>query len=245
MNRIDIPKFYEPNQRYWTDGKQVFYVDTPIVNVDPETFELYIGWFAKDKSHCYLEGDVFKKANAETFKVLNWAFSKDKNNVYTNRGILKDADPNTFVVIGDCYNEEVYLHPCGFGKDNNHIFYYAYGGRTMILKDADLDTFTALTNYFGKDKDNVWWNGKKLKNANPETFKLIDNSYGSDGKNIYCGNELLKGADVATFEIIEGQNYGKDKNYVYNGSTPIDFSTPNWQYDAEQVSEFIKKNRNK
>lgn len=219
MNRIEIPKSYDPNQRYWTDGKQILYIETPIKDIDLTTFELYNGWFAKDKSHCYLEGSVFKKANVETFEVLNWAFAKDKSNVYTNRGILKDADSDTFVAIGDGYNEELYIRPCGFGKDKNHIFYYVYGGRTMILNDADLDTFTALTNDFGKDKNYVWWNGKKLKNANPKTWRLLENGNSIDDKNAFSGNEIIKGVDVETFTCFtdeKGFGYTKDKNHIYN-----------------------------
>nr|WP_163271693.1 DKNYY domain-containing protein [Dysgonomonas sp. 511] len=197
MNEIQIPQTYDMDIRYWTDGANIFYAgpDFIIKKADIKSFTLYTGWFAKDKNRCYFEGSAFKKADPETFEVLNWAFAKDRNHVYTNRGILKDADPNTFEVLDDGYLRYVWIAPTGFGRDKNHIFHYAYGGKTQILKDADFDSFVVVDHDFGKDKNSVFWNGRKLKNANPATWINVD-IFSTDGENFYAGSDLLKGAEV-------------------------------------------------
>ena len=198
MNKIEIPAIFDNDIKYFIKDNKIYYTPgTEIKMADLETFELYIGWFAKDKNNCYFEGSVFKKADVETFEVLNWAFAKDKNHVYTNRGILKNADPKTFVVMGDGYYKNVFANSAGFGKDEKHIFYYVNGTKTMVLKDADVKTFVAVTNFFGKDNNFVFWNGKKFKNANPKTWGLLDkDAFSTDEKNVYLGEELLKGTET-------------------------------------------------
>ena len=248
MTKITIPTVYDNDTKYYIDGEKVYFTpNNEIKGADIKTFELYIGWFAKDKNCCYFQGSVFKSADVGTFEVLNWAFAKDKNNVYTNNGILKNADTKTFEVMGDGYNKLSWIIPGGYGKDSEHIFCYVYGTKTIILKDADIKTFEFVTDLYGKDKNYVFWNGKKLKNANPKTWKLLDgNAYSVDDKNAYCGNELIKDVDVKTFEVFTDKNgghYARDGKFIYNNSVRIGISTPDWFFDTEKVNVFLEKQK--
>jgi len=250
MTRIDLPTASDAEIKYFTDGNKIYWLtsDYEVKGADLSTFELYVGWFAKDKNHCYFEGAVFKKAETETFEVLSWAFAKDKNNVYTNRGILKDADPESFEIMGNGYElgPAGWVTPVGYGKDANNIFYYAYGTKTIKLKDVDIKTFVEINNFYGKDDNFVFYNGMKLKNANSKTWKLLDGyAYSIDDMNAYCGKELINGADVETFVLFSDKKYGgeyaKDKNYIYNHSIRIGVSREDWFFNENEIKEFMKK----
>ena len=255
-NKIALPTTHDFDIQYYTNRNKVYFgypgsgsgkPRGEIKNADLATFELYVGWFAKDKNHCYFRGSVFKQADVKTFEVLNWAFAKDRHNVYTNKGILKEANPQTFEAMCDGYYKGFFIDPRGYGKDANHVFLYIYGTKTIKLKGADVDTFVHVVGLFGKDKNSVFWNGKKLKGANPKTWGLLknDSAYSADDKNAYCGSDKIKGVDVDTFEIYidkkNGNRFARDKNYIYNHDIAIGRSTPDWTFDTVEVKEFIKK----
>ena len=79
MTKIPLPTAYDFDIQYHTDGTKLYYARCEIKDVDLASFELYVGWFGKDKNRCYRRGTVFAEADLETFEVLNWAFAKDKN----------------------------------------------------------------------------------------------------------------------------------------------------------------------
>lgn len=81
---------------------------------------------------------------------------------------------------------------------------------------------------YGKDKKNVYYEGKKVKNADAKTFEILGYTpeyrsmaicyfYGKDEKNIYYRGEVLKEADVKTFKV-SGAYEAEDKNYNYKGN---------------------------
>jgi hypothetical protein len=271
MTRIALKTDYDyaDDTRYYTDGDKVYFAEhgfgaKEIRKADLETSELFIGWFAKDKNHCYFNGSVFKKADVKTFEVINWPFAKDKNNVYTNKGILKDADPQTFEAMGDGYYRNPAfgtISPIGYGKDTNHVYFYNHDSGTFKLKDADAKTFVYVAGRYGKDKNYVFCGGCKLKNANPETWKLLDGYYSKDDNNAYYLSEPMnihqvrsegqfkrlsrseyKGVDIETFEVFtyNGDLFAKDKNYIYNDFYKMAVSTDDRFFDSDEVKDFLK-----
>ena len=95
------------------------------------------------------------------------------------------------------------------------------------VKEADSKTFKDMGDY-GKDKKNVYYEGKKVKNADAKTFEILGYTpeyrsmaicyfYGKDVKNIYYRGEVLKEADVKTFKV-SGAYDAEDKNYNYKGN---------------------------
>lgn len=53
----------------------------------------------------------------------------------------------------------------------------------QIIKEADPNSFQNLGNKYGKDKHNVYYNGKQI-NAKTETFQVIGDGFSTDGKKI-------------------------------------------------------------
>ena len=79
------PRFYlEDTQEiigYWTNGKLVFYRDTPVKRANPETFVYYNSLFSKDDSRCYIAGRELKRADPSRFEVLNECYATDRRTV--------------------------------------------------------------------------------------------------------------------------------------------------------------------
>lgn len=108
------------------------------------------------------------------------ALAKDSKNVYVSsrgqRDVLPGADPESFTIIQD--NQTIYA------KDYNSV-YVPTGCRNYKvtkLVGADPNTFKAVglygSNYFGIDKNNVWYYDKKtcmpikIKGAMPDNFNF-------------------------------------------------------------------------
>nr|WP_314114917.1 DKNYY domain-containing protein [uncultured Leptotrichia sp.] len=61
-------------------------------------------------------------------------------------------------------------------KRNGEIYYRDWSEeKTRILKNIDKKSFEILENDFAKDKNNIYYQGKKLNNVNPNYFKIVDN----------------------------------------------------------------------
>jgi hypothetical protein len=87
------------------------------------------------------------------------------------------------------------------------------------LRGADPKTFEILSDDYGKDKKNVYYDDKKISGANPKTFKVLNSQYGKDLNNAYYLDKKIKGADPDTFTVTDDLPWPtvQDKNYTYYG----------------------------
>ena len=139
----------------------------------------------------------------------------------------------------------VYSDTCnaGFYKIEGNKVYYAYDmnpipdivelGELEEIKGADSRTFNEKADY-GKDKKNVYYEGKLIKEADVKTFEILSNEnevqnsarravcyyYAKDRKNVYYRGQIMNGADVKTFKVLENLN-AEDKNFQYKGGEKI------------------------
>ncbi|WP_343618554.1 DKNYY domain-containing protein [Flavobacterium sp.] len=235
---------YKENERYWSDGKLVYFRYNIIKNADLGSFEQFPGSWAKDKKYCYSLYTRLKNADVFTFEVLNYTYAKDKNNVWTLAGRIPEADPATFEVCDEGKQSQGFTFvlsdqnkrekiesflPYGFGKDQNNVYYYDFALKTKILKNAIPSSFKSLNDgYFGYDENSVFCGKSILPKANPKTWKKLEDNYfySKDQNRIYYFNTLMKEADAASFEIVivpsifeTPKHYAKDKNFFYFSDT--------------------------
>ncbi|BBM52608.1 hypothetical protein JMUB3935_1587 [Leptotrichia trevisanii] len=178
-----------------------------VENVDLNTFKILNDKYAKDDKSIYFLGNKsFEDVDIKTFEVMPQYYSKDKNNVYRpiNEWIreINGANPKTIKVLNQYYS-----------KDDKNVFYDS----DKIL-NADVNSFVVLDkeNGYAKDKNLVYYFGKKIEGANPKTFEIIsDGMYSKDDKNVYATVDIIKGADPQTFRRIPETNYARDKNTLY------------------------------
>ena len=107
---------------------------------------------------------------------------------------------------------------------NNGKVYYQRLKYRDEMTDADAPTFKNLDYFYAKDKNNVYYNNKKLSKADSKTFEAFQN-YGKDRNNVYYREILVKDADPQTFRenktwqnTKDGIEYmAEDKNNYYTG----------------------------
>jgi len=84
------------------------------------------------------------------------------------------------------------------------------------VEGADTLSFTMLKNYqfYGKDKNAVYYKGIKIEGANPVSFEMIGGSsdtfghvdgYTKDDKYIFIANKKIDSADVNTFNLLHSK----------------------------------------
>ena len=200
---------------------------------DVDTFEVLDDEYSKDKHNIYYDGITLSDVDMDTFQIImpNY-YAKDKNSVYSGHKKIKGANPKTIKVLNIAYI-----------KDDKTVFSDFSFSNT--LKNADVKSFEALGEYYGKDKNNVYLMGEKIKKADVKTFQVISeesfNHYSKDKNNVYLGTYIIEGADPKTFEIIkEKPTYSKDKKYLYYSGKKIDEIRDNLENMSAGVLDIIK-----
>ena len=221
--------YFRNNGKLYEAG--TFLENTTVEDVD--TFEVLDDEYSRDKHNIYYDGVTLSDVDMDTFQIImpNY-YAKDKNSVYSRHKKIKGANPKTIKVLNIAYI-----------KDDKTVFSDFSFSRT--LKNADVKSFEALGEYYGKDKNNVYLMGEKIKKADVKTFQIISeesfNHYSKDKNNVYLETYIIEGADPKTFEIIkEKPTYSKDKKYLYYSGKKIDEIRENLENMSAGVLDIIK-----
>jgi len=178
-----------------------------------------------------------EKADLNSFEILKpvsginkffetrWA--RDKNHVYYSRYIVEGADPETVVVLNQHHardKEHYIMGQYALKNDSTLIFYpnlmaknkeavYHKDGRKFIYADAE--SFSYLNEFYQKDKDYVFCEGKEMLEADITTFKVVGKErFGYDKKLAFFGRNPIKMADINTWEWL-ADYYSKDHQNVF------------------------------
>ena len=189
------------------------------------------------------------KIDKETFQEISAVYSKDKNGVYVieNRGWkkLEGLDPVTFEIINISGSARQYL------KDKNGVYSIDGDSDNLVLEKLPYDpqTYEVINQLYSRDKNNIYYDNKKIEGADLLTFQRIDEYiYSKDKNNIYFRGKKISGVDKETFEKIDKYNYSKDKNNIYYDDKKIegvDKNTFELTYDfGSVVNEYYSKDKN-
>lgn len=138
--------------------------------------------------------------------------------VFDKFSCIPGASAKTFEVLDDNF----------YAKDDKNIYAYQmtyeYEDRVAIIKEADRNSFVALTDGFAKDKNRVYVTGfgyYEVLDLDPISFeRLPGGDYLKDNRYVYhrfCYEGCSFGktdADAQTFKVLDYQ-YTSDKNSVY------------------------------
>jgi len=198
------------------DRDVVYYTSKKLDNVDSNSFEHIRYLYFRDKSKIYYNSAEIDDVDMKSFQVLNHWYSKDKNKVYVGGVENKGLDSKTFVV------SRVLNH---LNKDKNMVL---YDGKQ--LEDVDVETFQAVSRFFAKDKNFVYWcfygACHKKDFIDVASFVVFDDKYRNklskqeyfkDENSIYFSihaKSVVEGADLDSFVSL-GMGYAKDRNNAY------------------------------
>ena len=189
------------------------------------------------------------KIDKETFQEISAVYSKDKNGVYVieNREWkkLEGLDPVTFEIININGSVRQYL------KDKNGVYSIDGDSDNLVLEKLPYDpqTYEVINQLYSRDKNNIYYDNKKIEGADLPTFQRIDEYiYSKDKNNIYFRGKKISGVDKETFEKIDKYNYSKDKNNIYYDDKKIegvDKNTFELTYDfGSVVNGYYSKDKN-
>ena len=179
------------NENYGIEDGEVYYINRKIEGADAKTFEVFEdGEYAKDKNNVYYEENVLNEADPKSFKLLtkiSYGLSKDKNNLYFLGNKVDNIDVKTLEIMTDEFS--IYL------KDKNGVYIlFSYNGGVpvdldnvimspKILKNVDKQTFQLIGGGYSKDKNSVYYIGKKIDGVVPQNVKILKDYIFIDGKN--------------------------------------------------------------
>ena len=187
------------------------------------------------------------KIDKATFQEIDATYSKDKNGVYVweNRGWkkLEELDPITFQIINVSGSVRQYL------KDKNGIYFIDGDSDNLVLEKLPYDsqTFEVINKLYTRDKNNIYYSGRKIIGADLSTFQIGSDGFSKDKNNIYLEGKRILGIDKDTVKIIE-LPYIEDKNNVYYRNKKIegaDKNTFELIYDfGSVVNRYYSKDKN-
>ena len=212
------------NENYRIEDGEIYYINRKIEGADAKTFEIFEdNEYAKDKNNVYYNEYVLNEADPKSFKSLSKISSglgKDKNNLYFFEYKVNNIDIKTLEIMADEFL--IYL------KDKNglYILLPTSGGfpadldngiiSPKILKNIDKQTFQLIGGKYSKDKNSVYYIGKKIAEVNPKNFKVLKDYIFTDGKNVYLYGEKKEEIDLQTLKFFDdNSSYFFDKNNIY------------------------------
>lgn len=231
------------NAEYLKENGEIYYqipyyeIKSKVKDVDIESFEplredrgLIGDYYAKDNKSVYRFGKKLKDVLPEEFEIVKENYVKDSKNVYKIESEITDIIPifsdnkiNTKKISVDGLDVKTFralenskdVTSIDYFVDKNNI-YYAYEDLEKI-QGADKNSFEVLGYYIAKDKNNVYYNGKKMENVDSKSFKNFGDFIGKDKNRVFyiTGNEDIKDVDAESFEIMGDTYYFRDKNNIF------------------------------
>lgn len=132
----------------------------------------------------------------------------------------------------------------GYHKENGTWVWVSYdessGKRVTGIDVYDDESFEVLTSNknYAKDRNSVFFTGRKIDGADAATFEVLtNNGYSKDKNTVYLDQYKVLFADPASFRVLEFP-YSKDAEKAFCGTLPIKLS-------KTEVNEFEVTNEDK
>ncbi|NWO27414.1 DKNYY domain-containing protein [Leptotrichia sp. oral taxon 417] len=270
---IDIPSLEflgDSYNKYYRDKNNIYFLNDKddkmefekLAGANPKTFEIVDDYFARDDKNVYFFNKKVIGVDAKTFEEVGYDIIKDKNGLH----ILIDSN-ETEIKVKSLKADGIDLKTLkkldnGYFKDKNNI-YYGLSGNLYKIKNADLQTFEVLTSpysssvYFAKDKNNVYYNGKKLDGIVPNDFEQIQSYFIKDKNGIYKFEEgeneqdlkitpINAKIDFKNLKELDWKYFGDDKNIYYfdeNDFKKLDNADVN-SFERIEYTGFFKDKNN-
>lgn len=93
---------------YDTNNHMIYYIDTKINWLNPNTVELINDQFIKDSQWVYWRGILLDWINPKEFQDLGGGYLRDINSIYFNTKKVEWADLKSFSVLTDEYAKDTY-----------------------------------------------------------------------------------------------------------------------------------------
>jgi len=176
-------KYDNENYTFITkDKNNVYFEGEKVKGIDVNSAEGIHGLWIKDKNNVFYEGKKLKGISSDNFSYFNGGLSYDKilvdkNGIYK---FLKNEDNEKTIEVTRLDSKGIDLETLeritspvdssNYFKDKNGV-YFMDGNKFVKINGADKDSFrVTMRGKYGKDKNNVYFEGKKMEGKNPVDF---------------------------------------------------------------------------
>ena len=185
FEKVEYSDFYKDKNYVYYNGKKIVGMDfKDIENIDEEwSITELDGMWIKYKDNVYYKGKKLKGISSDNFSYFDGGLSyeiilSDKNGIYkfietednkktieVTRLDSKGIDLETLERITSPMDSSNYF------KDKNGV-YFMNGNKFVKINGADIDSFeVTMRGKYGKDRTNVYFEGKKMEGENPIEFE--------------------------------------------------------------------------
>jgi hypothetical protein len=220
MANIDVP-IWENN------GKKVLHRGRPVRGADPKTFEVLLGNYARDAKSVFFHSIKSPKIDRDTFRPLNANFGVDATQAYFVVTPIKGADPKTFRVLDSSlvtFSMGAFI-ASGYAADANSVWHASSQGIYRIKK-ADPATFVSLGNYYGCDRERVYFHATQIHGADRVTWRHWAGLLSIDKDNVFFTSKRIEGVDRPSVWLLTARDCFMDRHRIYTGgraATPEEY----------------------
>ena len=149
--------------------------------IDVKSAEGIDGLWMKDKNSVFYRGKKLEKISSNNFNYFDGGISYDKILVDKNGAykLLENENQKDKIIPLDSKNIDLKtlerfdtpMDGSNYFKDKNGV-YFLNGEKFVKINGADRDSFdVTMSGKYGKDKNNVYFEGKKMEGKNPIEFE--------------------------------------------------------------------------
>ena len=179
------PNSFEYDNENYTfiakDKNNVYFDGEKVKGIDVKSAEGIDGLWTKDKNSVFYRGKKLEKISSNNFNYFDGGMSYDiilvdKNGAYK---LLENENQKDKIIPLDSKNIDLKtleriespMDSSNYFKDKNGV-YFLNGEKFVKINGADIDTFeVTMSGKYGKDRNNVYFEGKKMEGENPKKFE--------------------------------------------------------------------------
>ena len=181
------PNSFEYDNENYTfiakDKNNVYFDGEKVKGIDVKSAEGIDGLWIKDKNSVFYQGKKLEKISSNNFNYFDGGMSYDiilvdKNGAYKLMENENQKDKIKIIPL-DSKNIDLKtleriespMDSSNYFKDKNGV-YFLNGEKFVKINGADIDTFeVTMSGKYGKDRNNVYFEGKKMEGENPKKFE--------------------------------------------------------------------------
>ena len=179
------PNSFEYDNENYTfiakDKNNVYFDGEKVKGIDVKSAEGIDGLWTKDKNSVFYRGKKLEKISSNNFNYFDGGMSYDiilvdKNGAYK---LLENENQKDKIIPLDSKNIDLKtleriespMDSSNYFKDKNGV-YFLNGEKFVKISRADIDSFeVTMSGKYGKDRNNVYFEGKKMEGENPKKFE--------------------------------------------------------------------------
>ena len=183
IENVDLKTFEALDYDFTKDKNNVYYEGEKVEGIDMNSIEVVNRMCIKDKNSVFYRGKKLEKISSNNFNYFDGGMSYDiilvdKNGSYK---LMENENQKDKIKIIPLNSKNIDLKTLeriespmdssNYFKDKNGV-YFLNGEKFVKINGADIDTFeVTMSGKYGKDRNNVYFEGKKMEGENPKKFE--------------------------------------------------------------------------